>query len=652
MLRLINVTPLLVEHCGEIVRDLRENCRRGIVNEVAFCFSMVPEGAPPLSKAAALGAKYRRFREELGTFDYPVGILVQSLIGHGWVLNAPNAFQQQVSVDGREISGCCCPLDPGFRQYVSNVIRELAALRPDFMMIDDDFRLVTGRNACLCPLHLAAFGQRTGRTLTQEELAAHLRGSSEEDCRIAREFDAVNADSLYELARIVREAIDAVDPAIPGSFCTCSGDVRYASTLAKILAGDGNPPVVRINNARYLQEGQRNFAFRMYQGAAQIAALDGVVQILAETDTFPQNRYSTGAAVLHANFTGSLLEGCDGAKHWITRMREYEPESGIAYREILARHARFYEELHRTVAAGIRWCGPATPLPEQPLFNWNPPRHTGVDSLAPLGVRFNGRMGLPCHFRRAGEGAAMLSADECGMFSDAEIRRFLAAGMLLDGGAAAELERRGFSALTGVSIGRWEEKRQISGEILAEHPLAAAYAGRILSPLRFSEDGMGRIIPLNDRVEVVSQLFFAPYSQSDERHILAPGCTVFSNELGGRVVVFAGTQVDFNVWSSTRKLMLTNLLNWLEPFVAWYPEDAECYLKAGRCPDGSVFVAVINLGLDPLPELPLASPETFDRCRRLTADGRWEPVEMAPGTGEIRIRREVAPMMPEVFMLR
>lgn len=53
-------------------------------------------------------------------------------------------------------------------------------------MIDDDFRLLTGRNGCFCPLHLHEIGRRLGREFTREELVDVLR----KDASAAHEYDA------------------------------------------------------------------------------------------------------------------------------------------------------------------------------------------------------------------------------------------------------------------------------------------------------------------------------------------------------------------------------------------------------------------------------------------------------------------------------
>ena len=186
----------------------------------------------------------------------------------------------------------CARSDTASGSTIRGAFRCLAALRPAFFMIDDDFRLLTGRNGCYCPLHLAAAGERLGRGFTRGTLLDTLR----RDPAVARAYDALLLDSLMRLAEDIRGAIDAADPAIPGSFCACYGDIRHAEPLARRLAGAAGRPLVRINNARYLCGEMRTFPVRMYRARRRSLASLPTFAILAETDPCPHNPLQHGGA--------------------------------------------------------------------------------------------------------------------------------------------------------------------------------------------------------------------------------------------------------------------------------------------------------------------------------------------------------------------
>ena len=246
-LQTFHVMPLLPGREAELAADAEILLRTGVCTDIACMLTLVPEGAPPEDKAKILGDHFSAFRDCFQSDQSRVGILAQATIGHGWIPDEPAPYQKIIRPDGSPAYQMC-PLDSAFQDYIRAAFRHLAALKPAFFMVDDDFRLLCGRNGCYCPLHLAEIGRRQGRLFTRESLLETLRT----DPATARAYDDLLLNSLMRVAVIIRDAMDATDPAIPGSFCTCSGDVRHAGSLSRILAGTGNPRVVRINNARYL----------------------------------------------------------------------------------------------------------------------------------------------------------------------------------------------------------------------------------------------------------------------------------------------------------------------------------------------------------------------------------------------------------------
>ena len=60
---------------------------------------------------------------------------------------------------------------------------------PDFFMLDDDFRMITGSDGCFCPLHIAGFNHLSGKNY---------------------------------IAETIRDAIDCETPGLPCSFCKCA----------------------------------------------------------------------------------------------------------------------------------------------------------------------------------------------------------------------------------------------------------------------------------------------------------------------------------------------------------------------------------------------------------------------------------------------
>ena len=337
------------EHIEEYLLDIKTQIDEGVATMPLFMFTLNPEGDPVIDKADICARVFEKYRSRLKNEGYPVGALIQASIGHGWKINQAHKFQKYVGLSDGNSPEICCPLDKGFQTYIRRSAKRIASAKPDHIMLDDDFRLMGYRpqHGCACPLHMARFARKVGKEITREALYGVLNDKESHEYSIYRNaFIETQIESLIECAKEIRAGIDEIDPKIPGSFCLCGEGAEGAYEIASIMAGKGNPIILRVNNAHYCAQNPRDFIRRLHDAATQLTALSKKPDsALAETDTCPQNRYSTAAAKLHSHFTFSLLEGMSGAKHWITRLSAFEPDSGRAYRRKLSKYKGFYNEI-------------------------------------------------------------------------------------------------------------------------------------------------------------------------------------------------------------------------------------------------------------------------------------------------------------------
>ena len=367
---------------------------------------------------------------------------------------------------------------------------------------------------------------------------------------------------------------------------------------------------------------------------------DKVDIFLAETDTCPQNRYATSAALLHSHFTASILEGATGAKHWITRLSAYEPASGKAYRKKLAKYSKFYEAL-TGYAKMLHPFGCRIPLTLKQNYGFVLAEQ-GMN-LSPWATCVLERFGIPLYFANEGEGAVFLDEFAVDGFSDSEIREFLRGTLVLTAEAASKLNCRGFLSDIGVSVSEYSGK-VITGEIVRGVRLAAQYATRQLK----IEDS---------KVEELS-LVYHKNTQTEEVENLFPGVTRFQNNEGGETVVFSGT-VDmpfkyftaFSMLNETRKKQLLDILLRKNSIPVYYPEDAELYLRAGRLDSGELFAVAFNLSQDMLDELPLVIDRDFRAIERLDENGERVPCRYKTDGGVTYIDENVMPMEPIVIFI-
>lgn len=634
----LTVTPLSESDAEGIAADAAAFVRDTPADAVAWCCTLVPEGDPAVDKASVLAGRIRRHAAAFGKVsDAPWGVLFQATVGHGWTPMSRTPWQKVICANGSERYKFC-PLGKDILAYVAAQAKTLAATGPAFFMVDDDTRLITSYGGCYCPLHLAEFGRRTGRTWTRETLLA----AKEADESLARQYDELLKDSFVPFMRAIRAAFP---PETPGYFCCCNQDAHHAYVLAKTLAAPGQRPVIRINNAIYVCGNDPQQMPRVLsQTARQIADIRGEATILCENDPCPQNRNALGSVPLANQLVMSLLEGCDGAKIWPFRGHNtHERKSFEAYRACFASVRGAVDAVR---AMKLRRTGVVIPLPrERPFSVWL--------SYDPQdwSTRYFARVGIPFRFGAPGTNDVVALTDaDLDYFGDAELERLLAGRVLLDGSAAIGLAKRGFGPLIGVEAKPWAGK-PISQELYGD-------GVRLNGGMSASADLTARAAEAAAR----SRLFHRASPLSPECEEQGPGSILFRNRLGGRVFTIAAslppTRPNLTQWhyfSETRKrAVLAALAELGGAPEAYYPDDAETIFETGVAADGSSVFLFDNLGIDTLenPEVVLAAAPIG--IERLTGDGRWVPVAFnALGEGRCRLNgTKVETLRPAIFRWR
>ncbi len=636
-----SIMNLDINHLEEICADIKDQVDSGVCECALFSMTLCPEGNPPADKASMLCKKYALFRDRLREMGIPNGILVQASVGHGWILGEMFPFQPHVNfTDGKSVrSACHC--DVGFREYIYNVLVTLASYDPDCIMIDDDFRTIWFKGeGCSCPLHMELFNRAAGTSLTDRELWSIVN----EKTLLAKKYTGIyiktQCDSIVESAKIMRKAVDSVNPSLPMSYCCCGNNAEFAYEIASVLAGKDNPVVIRINNGNYTPIGAKGFSRVFHRCATQVAKLQGKADfILAETDTCPQNRYSVSASSLHTHFTGSILEGANGAKHWITRLLEFEPESGKEYRKVLSTHRGFYEKL-ATLYPTLKWLGCRIFVPDTPDFTYGRIKEEWDGwSLCVLE-----KMGIPMYFSPKMGGCVCLEGDVDTRLSDEEILKILSGSSLIASDTAKNLCERGFSKYMGVDVREWTGKQPVR-----EIDIKANAQLKIQMKIK-------EIVPLNDKVEWISRVCNTVDYENYET--LFPGVTYYENELGGKVTVFSGTPVaEFNLveafsfLSYSRKLQLTELIKRSGNLPIYCPYDADVYMKAADMEDGRIFAAVFNLSLDAMEKTQLVCDFIPTKICKLMPSGEEMEIPFSFENGLCTLDTECKTLDPVVVFI-
>lgn len=635
-----SIMPLNVNHIDDICQDIKHQYETGVSNCALFMVKLMPEGNPAIDKATVLCKQYDLFRDRLAVWGIECGILVQSTIGHGYKPDEEADFTKYTRyTDGVEES-IFCPYDTRLQEYFYNQFRILAKHKPKMIMIDDDFRLMH-RNGigCLCPLHLRRINELTGKNYTREALCKEIESGNEELFKV---FYETQREALVNAAKVMRAGIDSVDETISGSVCVCGDDSEFGGEIGRIMAGKGNPVIVRINNARYTSKGAREFSPVMYRAAAPIKILKKDADyILAETDTCPQNRYSTSASNLHSHFTASILEGCNGAKHWITRLIDYEPESGRAYRDVLSKYHKFYQTLTE-ITPSLCWEGVRIPIPDKPLVcvGWDKKTKNGWHSYVLE------RLGIPFYFDFENTGAVFFDGDDDEIYNDEELLEILKGEVFCSIEAAEKLIKRGFGKYLGISIKEWQGTK-CSGEILLNNNKVCA-----------CQVGLKELVPQNENVKAESWVYHL--REGKYRDVLFPGVTSFKNDMGGNITVFSGTPKTnytyyeaFSFLNESRKKQIISLLQRGNNLPMWYVGDAEICIRTAKIYDSDEQLCVIyNIGLDVLSQIILKVSFDIAEIEKLNSEGQFEKISFLKTEKGIVINININILEPVVLKMK
>jgi hypothetical protein len=644
-----SIMPLNNIHFEEIVADIKEQFNRGVTTCPLFIMVLVPEGNETCvwDKVEPLCKMYERFRQALEIDGIPSGVLIQASLGHGYDINvAP--FTQFIGLRDGKKDNVYCPLDDDFLNHFKNVVKRIAQAKPSAIMLDDDFRLLMRPGGgCACELHMKEFAKRTGKEWSREELFEHVKTHPADDPLTVAFLD-MQKDSLVNMAKVLRQAIDEVDPTIQGINCT-SGDICESVTFTNPeFCGKGNPTIVRVPCGSYAPTTVREFSTYMRRAAVCYAKLKkaGIDIILAETDTIPFNRYGKNARYLHSHFTSTILEGLTGAKHWITRTTAWEPKSGKAYRDILAKHNGFYNALTKYVD-GIEWVGANSAFIVQERYDYSI-KNLWFYHDNYWATKCFERLGLPFYFAEPSKSAKLTFFEDCIVthMTDDQIRAAFDGTVCMTGEVASDLIKRGFGDLIGVDVKKWEGV-----------PATSEFFNFDTSAICTKQKDCRMITILNDKVETLS--WSSRYIDNKYKK-LSPAVTVLDRGNGKLSVVFAGTpnanhdyMEGFSFLNESRKRQFIDIFSRAGALPIYYDGDEEVILRAGKIKDGRLFATFINIGYDPLDELDIVLNFTPTNIKYLDPSGNEVDLNYTKTEdGKIKVMTKLEPLYPLVLFIK
>lgn len=628
--------PMDDESAKQTAADILEYRRRTGCRMVLPSLSFHPSQKDPRVKARSLIEAYKRLKKSLAGSDIELAVLVQSIMGH-WADPSAAECKWTRSVDINGKPWRFCPLDPSFREYVNWFITELAKEKPAFILTDDDM-LCKGAAECFCDLHLAEANRRLGLSMTAEQYRARVKAAKEGDrsqLKVKAVFDDLATEMTSELGRFIRKAIDSVDPSIPAGICQGAPIYLRTGECAAAIAAAGQPTLARLSTSCYRERSVKDFPRYMLSTFQKESVSRDVDLRLDESDTFPHNLWSVSAVTFKSKLVLSAMSGLTGSKIWFVGMHKGSRPVPKEYLDVVSVMAPFCRALAREVK-GTRQKGFVA------LAHVDDITTSTLSSYLTWGDRFGGVFGIPwrCSPSVDEKNAVYTLADDEDVrrCTDGDLRRLLSGRLLMDGRAAAEMTKRGFSRYMGVKAVS-DFKAQGKGKLDTAFDIVNVPERVKGSSLRV----MQLVTPKTPRLEEVSPgaSVYSVYEKTG-----APAAVYYENELGGRIMTAAldlGLE-SFEPWcrrgyDEDRKEWFLDVLDKLSGGRTEYAvlNNKNMAVMARESPEGHDLVSVWNIHHDPVTDLGLRVARKPSSVDVLDGDGTWKAAQWKHKDGYVNI---------------
>lgn len=519
-------------------------------------------------------------------------------------------------IDGQVAPTCHCPRSEPFREYLRVTLSEYARFEPDFVWIDDDFRMWGHgpvNQGCFCDACVAAFStwiftqKKTaveGAPLpapqgwTRETLAEALR--KHENGLLRDAWITFSREQLADLGTFISKTIWTVSPNTNmGYQQACSEWGLYGGrdlgSIYRVLTDQGKRPAgCRGGGGHYSDYANRSMLSKAFDISRQFSLLpEGVDVRCPEIENFVHGaigKTPLGTA-MEAAVDVAIGSNCLSIANMMYQNEEISWHAGTfqklsdwkPYTETILR------ESGTSAHAGMEVLMPHS----QTARNLMPNENNMAWVSASLGHAYHlANIGLPlCTGPTAGTGVVLAPEAAKGIRKE-ELQACVARGLLLGGDSASILQERGFSSVIGANIRPLPA--YISHECYTDDPLNGTNPTRKFMDSPFSGGPGVAIEPLHDDVRVLGTFQDA---NGAETGIYTVGISLPN---GGRVGI-----IGHNPWetviSSKRRTQILNLADWVSGLTLPVMIETACQIVpiVRAEADGSIrTVTLLNQGFD------------------------------------------------------
>ncbi len=359
MLRLRITNTLTDEAWARLYSGLQQNPR--CCDEIWFSTGIT---MPVMDVHRQHVERLLRAKEDLKALGIGTSVQFQMTIGHGDTLSSAEEWEAKTwtgwtGSTGVEAKCCNCPRQEGLLEYMREMARMYAQVKPRVMWIDDDLRYdnhypatVNSRIGCWCETCLADFSEREGVRWTRESLDKAMAADKD----LEERWKAFNIESLDRIARVIAEETHAVSPETKMGYqkTFSDRDTTVIRTILKTLAEvSGQKVCYRAGGGAYYDKYHPADQIIKSMSSARYMRVLGCEDIIdswcPEIETHPRHYGSrTGQGVLLEGFA-ALAYGLDAVSMFVLDNGEESIE--VQSRSMLRPLHEGSEVLHQYVRA-------------------------------------------------------------------------------------------------------------------------------------------------------------------------------------------------------------------------------------------------------------------------------------------------------------
>ena len=526
-------------------KELLQLCANALADEVMF-FLFAEEqnnGHETLDEIRDWLALIRPWKEAVEAAGLTVSLNPWHTILHcdrDRRLKPGQSWQTMVDWQGRSTEAVVCPLDPGWQDYYRQSLALYAAEHFRVIWVDDDIRLHNHApldwGGCFCPLHMAEFNRRTGAGATREELVARVtQPGTPHPWRDAwlDMWDETQLALIESFRKVV--APFGVRLGLMSSRMEAHAmEGRRWQAWWRALAGD-EAPVHRPHFAGY-SDGLGSQLPRLMATLDMNRRLEPAgSEVGPEIENFPYG-WSKSYRQTACQMVMATVAGSDSFNLSLYDFLGNLPSDDRTRETFLANWKPALTWLGQQFPPALRSQGIGCPWNEEMSRRKSLPASSygRWPDLACEVLGWANWLGTLGHACQTAENATInaLVADAVWASSDAELRRMLGAGLLLDGPAAFALVERGFGRWLGLTDLRFITQHDALFSL--EEMTDPAFSLRPGAQVTMNTAAMSaRVLQGRPAAgsRIVSRLL------DPKQREVGHGVVVSENELGGRVAI-------------------------------------------------------------------------------------------------------------------